>query len=99
MAVVETNTETCPTESTWRKACFDNILWSPARDRAGIVCVMWKEFQFHHISIELMAQKERFMIFKYTNPTINVVCALVFVYAPPREADKETVWNLFIIRI
>lgn len=29
------------------------------------------------------------MIFKYQNPKINAIIALIFVYAPPHERDKE----------
>lgn len=33
------------------------------------------------------------MILKYPNPIINSMYALMFVYAPPQEADKENLWT------
>lgn len=82
MVIVKTKTEIITEEGVWRKADFDMIFWSPTQGLASGICVLWKEFQFHHISIELMKREERFMIFKYQNLKINALCALIFVYAP-----------------
>lgn len=89
MDIVLTKTEIEHDEKTRRTAGFDNLLWSLATGKAGDVCVLWKEFQFHNISIELMIKEEIFMILLYTNPEINATCALFFVYASPQVVDKN----------
>ena len=35
MVIVETKTENQPNEQLWRKAGFDNMVWSPALGRVG----------------------------------------------------------------
>lgn len=95
MAIVETKSTIASKEGEGRKAGFDNFFWSPAKGFAWGICVLWKEFQFHHISIEPIMIEERFMIFKYQNPEIDALCALVFIYAPPHESGKETFWSKF----
>lgn len=93
MAIIETKAEQCPKESTWRRVGFDHIFWAPSVGLAGGICVLWKAFQFYHISIEPIKIDKRFMSFRYLNPKIKACCARIFVYAPPYEKDKDPFWK------
>lgn len=95
MSTVETKTERAPEEGVWRKAGFDHMEWIPARGFSGGLCLLWKEFQLHHVSIEVTTKAERFVTIKYTNPKIQASCFIVFAYAPPRREDKDLFWLLF----
>ena len=93
MAIVETKSEQIPEEIIWRKAGFNNIIWSPAIGRAGGICILLKQYQLHHVQMELIKQEERFIAVKYNNIKTKVVCAIIFAYAPPNERDKPGFWS------
>lgn len=83
MVTVETKTDKAPEEGVWRKAGFDHMVWIPAHGFSGGLCLLWKEFQLHHVTIEVITKEDRFVTIKYDNPKIQASCYIVFVYAPP----------------
>ena len=51
--VAETKTKIPPNEQNWRKAGFDNLVWSPAVGRAGGLMALWKEHQLLDFEITI----------------------------------------------
>ena len=89
MAIVETKTDKLPSDQVWRRAGFDNIVWSPADGRAGGVCLMWKEYKFTSEHVEILVHKPRYIIMKHVNLLTGCVIALCFLYAPPEREGKR----------
>lgn len=45
LTLVETKSVTGPTKNRWRKAGFDNCVFSPSIGLAGGLCLLWKSYQ------------------------------------------------------
>ena len=93
IAIMETKTDKEPEENTWKKAGFDNFIWSPASGRVGGLCVMWKAHQLINEQIEVLIHEARFVILKCKNLDTNYVMIICFTYGPPQEVDKDIFWN------
>ena len=83
MAIAETKTERPSLDKLWRKAGFDNMVWSPAQGKVGGIMLFWKDHQLCNAEISMVTREPIIIAIKYKNLTSHYTLVIWFVYGPP----------------